>query len=331
MASHKDDFTQHKLVLTGSDPVPVEINSGVLIKRQDMKTTQEEADTIIVQQVVEAKAKKVLVVADDTDIFVLLLHFFCQGDIPASTIVLMVSPIQGRAVIDINATVDQHHELIPDLLAAHGLTGCDTVATYFGIGKAAALRVLRAGTEHLSYIGDTSCVLSEVITQATPFILACYGQTKCTSMTEARQKMWASKVGRSVASAPKLATLPPTNEAFKENVARAHLQVAVWRNTLQPDPPRMDPTAFGWSHEAGSKTLFPKTLPSDTPLAPDDLLKLIRCSCSSEMPCKTQRCGCNSANLACSVFCACQGGQVCFNERTKQVQQADDDDDDEID
>jgi len=197
-----------------------------------MKTTQEEADTMIVQQVAEVKAKKVLVVADDTDIFVLLLHFCCQGGIPASTSVLMVSPIHGRAVIDINATVDQHREIIPDLLATHGLTGCDTVATYFGIGKAVALRVLRAGVHALSYIGDTSRVLSEVTSQATPFILACYGQTKCTSLTEARQKMWVSKVGRSVAGAPKLATLPPTNEAFKENVARAHLQVAVWRNAL---------------------------------------------------------------------------------------------------
>uniref|UniRef100_UPI00359005F2 uncharacterized protein n=1 Tax=Myxine glutinosa TaxID=7769 RepID=UPI00359005F2 len=202
MASHKDDFTQHKLVLTGSDHVPVEINSGVIIKRQDMKTTQEETDTIIVQQVAEVKAKKVLVVADDADIFVLLLHFCCQGDIPASTSVLMVSPIHGRAVIDINATVDQHHEIIPDLLAAHGLTGCDIVATYFGIGKAVALRVLRAGVHALSYIGDTSRVLSEITSQATPFILACYGQTKCTSLTEARHKMWASKVGRSVAGAP---------------------------------------------------------------------------------------------------------------------------------
>ena len=53
-------------------------------------------------------------------------------------------PIHGRAVIDINATVDQHCEIIPDLLAAHGLTGCDTVTTYFGTGKAVALRVLRA-------------------------------------------------------------------------------------------------------------------------------------------------------------------------------------------
>ena len=78
---------------------------GVIIKCQYMETTQEEAYTMIAQQVAEVKAKKVLVVADDTDIFVLLLHFCCQGDIPASTYVLMVSPIRGRAVIDINATV----------------------------------------------------------------------------------------------------------------------------------------------------------------------------------------------------------------------------------
>ncbi len=106
-----------------------------------MKTTQEEADTMIVQQVAEVKAKQVLVVADGTDIFVLLLHLCCQGDIRATTSVLMVSPILGHAVIDSNATVDLDRAIIPDLLAAHGLTGCDIVATYFGIGKAAALRV----------------------------------------------------------------------------------------------------------------------------------------------------------------------------------------------
>ena len=103
MAFHKDDFSQHKLVLTGSDPVQVEINRGVIIKRQYMKTTQE-ADTMIVQQVAEVKAKKVLVVADDTYIVVLLLYFCCQGDIPASTSVLMVSPICGHAVVTSSQT-----------------------------------------------------------------------------------------------------------------------------------------------------------------------------------------------------------------------------------
>ena len=58
--------------------------------------------------------------------------------------------------------------------------------------------------------------------------------------------------------------------------------MAVWRNALQPDPPAIDPTAFGWSLEEGSKTLIPTTFPGDTPLAPDDLLKLVRWSCSSE-------------------------------------------------
>ena len=119
-----------------------------------------------------------LVVADNTDIFVLLLHFCCQGDIPASTSVLMVSPSRGRAVIDINATVDLHR----------------IVAIYFGNGKAAALRVLTSGVHALTYVGDTNRILFEVTAQTTPLILACYGQTRCTSLTGAHQKMRANKV-----------------------------------------------------------------------------------------------------------------------------------------
>ena len=60
----------------------VDINRGVITRRQDRETTQE-ADTMIVQQVAEVKAKKVLVVADDRDIVVILLYVCCQGDIPA--------------------------------------------------------------------------------------------------------------------------------------------------------------------------------------------------------------------------------------------------------
>ena len=90
-----------------------------------------------------------------------------------------------------------------------------------GIGKAAALRVLTSGVYALTYVGDKSRILSEVTAQATPFILACYGPTKYTSLTGVRQKMWANKVGQSEAGAQKLASLPPTNEACNENVARA--------------------------------------------------------------------------------------------------------------
>ena len=51
------DISQHKLVLTGSHPMSVKIiKHGVIIKRLDMETTQEEVDTLIVQQLAEVTA-----------------------------------------------------------------------------------------------------------------------------------------------------------------------------------------------------------------------------------------------------------------------------------
>ena len=54
---HKDDVVAHTLMITGSDPIPVELpgpfdgsHTGLAIRRQDLRTTQEEADTMIVQQ-----------------------------------------------------------------------------------------------------------------------------------------------------------------------------------------------------------------------------------------------------------------------------------------
>ena len=313
MAFHKDYFSQHKLVLTVSNPVHVEINRGVVIKRQDMKTTQEEADIMIVQQVAEVKATKVLVVADDTDIVVLLLHFCCQCDIPASTSVLMVSPIRGRAVIDINATVDLPRDIIPDLLTAHGLT----VATYFGNGKAAALRILASGVHALTYVGDTSRILSEITAQATPFILACCGHTKCTSLTGGTPENVCKQSGPECGGAPKLASLPPTNVAFNENVAHSLSGGSMEEGTATRSTGNWH-NNFWLVAGRSIQNSYPDNTSQWHPAAPDDLLKLVRCSCSSETPCKTQRCGCSRASLACSMFCASQGGQGCFNERTRQ-------------
>ena len=36
---------------------------------------QEEVDTMIIQQVADVRPRKVLIVADDTRVFVLLIHF----------------------------------------------------------------------------------------------------------------------------------------------------------------------------------------------------------------------------------------------------------------
>ena len=316
---HKSDFsnitpTSRKLVVTGKDPTPVEINvnTGLVIRREDMSSTHEEADTLIIFQVAYVGANTSVIIADDTDVFVLLLHFqhfnYIRGKI------IMESPVKDRAVIDMNATVDRHRDIIPELLATHGLTGCDTVASYFGIGKPTALIVLRTHQHSLSMLGNITLSVDEVMTQATSFILSCYGKSECSSLTEARQQVWASKVSKNLACAPQLHSLPPTNEAFKQNVARAHLQVAIWRESLTSDQPSLDPTQYGYTGDGQS--LLPSTLPADVLPAPNELLKLIKCNkCSGDTPCKTKRCSCHRDRLGCSMFCGCRG-ETCFNEYT---------------
>ena len=45
-------------------------------------------------------------------------------------------------------------------------------------------------------------------------------------------------------AAPKLKSLPPTSEAFEQNVRRAHFQVSVWKAALEKYLPELAPTNF---------------------------------------------------------------------------------------
>ena len=85
----------------------------------------------------ENAESKITVVADDTDVFVLLLHYHHMANLKN---VLMESPIKGRTVVDIGKTVHNHSEIVEGILPAHALSGCDTVASFFGIGKATVLK-----------------------------------------------------------------------------------------------------------------------------------------------------------------------------------------------
>ena len=87
----------------------------------------------------------------------------------------MESPIKDRVVVDIGKTVEKHQNIIPQILAAHALSGCDTVACCFGIGKNAVLKVVRSGNS-LSLLGYIDEPLPAVIEQATLFMTACYAQ-----------------------------------------------------------------------------------------------------------------------------------------------------------
>jgi len=115
----------------------------------------------------------------------------------------------------------------------------------------------------------------------------------------------------------------PTNEAFLQNVKQAHLQTIIWKNALGT-PPAIDPEQFGYYKDSVSKVLLPIGVPHNFALAPSEVLKLIKCSCDSETPYRTKRCGCVNTGLSCTVFCVCAHNS-CVN-RNSQVQEEDEDD-----
>ena len=226
----------------------------------------------------------------------------------------MELPIHDRTVIDIHATVKQQHIIEDELLSMHALSGCDTCACYFGIGEVRVPKVLQEGYS-LSLLADVHTLLPDITGLASKFVAACYGQNDCTRTSEARKKSWATQVGKGTTAIPKSKSVPSLTEAFLKNVKRAHLQAAVGTHALDLDPPSQDPTEHGYVHNDSSNALLPKSIYEDVSLAPKEILQLIRCSCENERPCRSERCGCVSGKLSCTVFCGCHAGD-CHKELT---------------
>ena len=156
-------------------------------------------------------------------------------------------------------------------------------------------------------------------------------------MTECCQQLWAQKTGKSTA-APKLCGLPPTTEAFEQNVYRAHFQVAQWYSALNQDPPPLNAVDYGWEVDEANKCLIPRNVAEGIPYAPEQIMKLVKCGCVSQRPCKGANCGCMGHQLSCTMFCACGGGCTCLNpfnkkdtdEAVSQDVDTDDDQDEDV-
>ena len=125
-------------------------------------------------------------------------------------------------------------------------------------------------------------------------------------MTECCQQQWARKIGKTTV-APKLCSLPPTTEAFEQNVRRAHHQVALWYSALTGNPPALDAVEYGWETDDTNKCLIPRNMADGVSYAPEDILKLVRCGSSSERPCKGGNC-LHGTPTAFTMFCACGSG-----------------------
>jgi len=108
------------------------------------------------------------------------------------------------------------------MLAIHGLSGADILATLHGIGKATVIKVSKTGRFSLSKLGVDKADMKSVEARATNFICDAYGNKIIYFYDRMRDrpKKVALKNRKSGASSLKLCSLPPTSDVFNKNVHR---------------------------------------------------------------------------------------------------------------
>lgn len=325
-----------RLIVTGPDPVPIEVSYTGIRERNDLRTLHEEADTIIVSQMlslVNEGFTSIQVICADTDVFVLLLHYFRKENLRQKqppVDILMQSPLSSTKAISIRDTCDSLPPfLVSSLLAAHALSGCDTVPQMFGFAKKKVLNLLKSergseiclGLKDLGNI-DVQIPWSTIEESGINFVRALFGQKETKSLSDIRYEKWMEKVKNEAMDSPsKLRYLPPTKDALGLNIKRAHFQCSIWKNVTLENAAQLRPEDFGWTKDTVNECLDPTPLPQDRAVAPDCLLSVTFCGCCSANPCSTQRCSCKKAQLQCTVLCKCQGN--CCNGEATELERID--------
>ena len=197
-----------------------------------------------------------------------------------------MDPFSGRSkLISIKKSVNAKQHIMPSLVALHAIPGCDTVPMMFGIGKIKSLKVVEKVP--LVHIGEVNAELEEVIDEEKRFLAKCYGQVE-TSSSKNRRTIWINKTdgAKKTAKPPALQSLPPTDAALEINIKSVHYVTIMWKNSITGTPLELDPLECG--RQKDSESLRPIMLPDGTDVAPEKVLQMTRCKCSSSQ-CKANR------------------------------------------
>lgn len=184
-----------------------------------LEAFHEEGDTRIVLHCLHTDAESVVVWARDTDILILLLAHFHK--MICTKLWMKVGTAKQRKYIPIHKVRDNlslHSSVLETLIPFHAVTGCDSVSFFAGHGKKTAWKIFITDNHLLKNLG-TGELTDNTIKDAEHFVCKVYGVPDMTSSDSARVKLF-SKCKMPDA-------LPPTSDALKFHIQRAHYQSMV--------------------------------------------------------------------------------------------------------
>jgi hypothetical protein len=287
------------------------INAGVCVHM-----AQGDADTDIVRVALHYASvgdKPVAVVAQDTDILVLLLHHTR----PTMQEVYFVSEpkkvrggktTEGKSVC-ISLVQDQIGVLACQrLIAVHAIGGCDTTSAIFQHGKGTIYDCIAKNTtlrNDCMILQSSSASADDVCEAGVRLMIAIYGGKLCDSLTSLR---YAGYCVMSLSKRFQAEKLPPSNDAARLHARRVHYQCLVWTTLGKTN---VKATDWGWREDCGQ--LIPIHL--EGPIAPENMLKFVRCSCRGN--CKSMLCSCRANGLDCVSACKHCRGSDCTNSHVE--------------
>jgi len=206
-------------------------------KVKELATTgHEEADTRLVIHAKHAAANHptVIVISEDTDVFVILLGMHSEI---GKRILLRRGKKNQIRLIDISKFgTALGKEAFEALVGVHAWTGCDFVSSFAGKGKVKAVNLIRENEQfrdtfvHLGQQWSVSDELfDELFDAIQEFTCSTYCRnTKAKGVNELRYDMFCAKKG-DVSSGQ----LPPCKDALLQHTKRANYQAAICRRSLQ--------------------------------------------------------------------------------------------------
>ena len=268
----------------------------------------EEADTkmlLCAKDATVSGASRIEIHSPDSDVFIIALRrypelceetYFVTGKGADSKVLPLKSIYSSLGAEVCNA--------LPGL---HALSGADITGSFCGKAKKSWWNVFSETTSDimaaLSKLGCSETLDEDVFLKIEELVCRLYvADSDIITVAELRWVLF--KKNQSTSE-----SLPPTRDALRLAIHRAHYQCMIWANDIVANPVILSPCQCGWKWEDDN---WVEIMMTNLP-APEAILCLVKCNCDKSM-CANNHFSCRKVKLNCTELCECGAGEdTCEN------------------